>query len=48
MNLVVSLLTTTVGYDAVFTVVDKFSKLVKFKPCMTSTNAAKLVQLFMG
>ena len=43
MDLLVSLPITTPGYDAVFTVVDRFSKLVKFLPCMASTSAAKLV-----
>ena len=47
MDLIVSLPTTTTGYDAVFTVVDRFSKLVKFTPCMTSISAAELAQLFM-
>ena len=46
MDLVVLLLTITVGYDAVFIVVNRFSKLVKFTPCITSTNAAELTQLF--
>ena len=43
MDFVLSLPTTTVGYDAVFTVVDRFSKLVKFTPCTTSISAAELV-----
>ena len=42
MDLIVSLPTTTTGYDAVFTVVERFSKLVKFTPCMTSISAAEL------
>ena len=42
MDLVVLLPTITVGYNAVFTVVDRFSKLVKFIPCMPSISAAEL------
>ena len=47
MDLVVFFLTTTVGYDAVFTVVNRFPKLVKFTPCMTNFSVAKLAQLFI-
>ena len=46
MDLVTLLPQTATGYDAIFTVVDRFSKLVKFTPC-TSTIGAKLAQLFM-
>ena len=42
MDLIVSLPTTTTGYDAVFIVVDRFSKLVEFTPCMTSISAPEL------
>ena len=42
MDLVVFLPTITVGYNAVFTVVDRFSKSVKFTPCMSSISAAEL------
>ena len=42
MDLVTSLPQTTAGYDAVFTVVDRFSKLVKFTPCTSAIGAAEL------
>ena len=42
MDLVVSLPTTTARYDAVLMVVDRFSKLVRFIPCMISISAAEL------
>ena len=47
MDLVTSLPQTAAGYDAVFTVVDRFSKLVKFTPCTSTIGAAELAQLFM-
>ena len=34
------------GHDAVFTVVDHFSKYVIFVPCSTSKTALDLAQLF--
>ena len=42
MDLIVFLQTTAAGYGVVFTIVDKFLKLVKFTPCMTSISAAEL------
>ena len=47
MDLVVLLLTTVACYDAVFIVLHRFSKLLKFTPCMIGISAAKLAQLFM-
>ena len=47
MDLVTSLPQTAAGYDAVFTVVDRFSKLVKFTHCTSTIGAAELAQLFM-
>ena len=47
MDLVTSLPQTAAGYDAVFTVVDRFSKLVKFTPCTSAIGAAEVAQLFM-
>lgn len=34
------------GFDAIFTVVDRFSKLVTFIPCQTSSSAVDLAKLF--
>ena len=34
------------GYDAIFTVVDRFSKYVTFLPCHTSATAVDLAKLF--
>ena len=34
------------GFDAVFTIVDRFSKYVTFVPCSTSSTALDLAFLF--
>ena len=34
------------GYDAVFTIVDRFSKYVTFLPCSTNSTAIDLASLF--
>ena len=47
MDLVTSLQQTAAGSDAVFTVVDRFSKLVKFTLCTSTIGAAELAQLFI-
>ena len=47
MDLVTSLPQTAAGYDAVFIVIDRFSKLVKLKPCTSTIGATELAQLFM-
>ncbi len=41
-----SLPTSTRGYDAIFTVVDRFSRFVKFIPCNTTCTAADMAKLF--
>ena len=46
MDLITSLPRTAKGNDAVFTVVDRFSKLVTFVPCVTSVSASDVAQLF--
>ena len=46
MNLVISLPKTWQGNDAVFAMMDQFSKLVTFILCVTSYIAADIVQLF--
>ena len=46
MDLVLSLPKTYHVYDSVLTVVNQFSKLVTFVPCMTSSTAADIAQLF--
>ena len=47
MDLVISLPQTAAGYDAVLTVVDRFSKLAKFTPFTSAIGTAELAQLFM-
>ena len=47
MDLVTSLPQNAAGYDAIFTMVDRFSKLVKSIPCTSIIGAAELAQLFM-
>lgn len=39
MDFIISLPISTRGYDAIFTIVDRFSRLVKFIPCHTSMSA---------
>ena len=48
MDLVTSLPQTAAGYDAVFTVVDRFSKLVKFTPCTSTIGAAEASSTIYG
>ena len=48
MDLVMSLPKTYHGHNTVFTVVDRFSKLVTFVPCMTSSIAMDIAWLFFN
>ena len=34
------------GFDAIFTVVDRFSRFVKFVPCHSTCTAADVADLF--
>ena len=42
MNLLVS----TRGYDAIFTIVDRFYRFVRFIPCKSDLSAQDAAQLF--
>ena len=43
MDIFLLLTTTTAGYNVIFTVLDKFLKLVKFTPCRIGSSTAELV-----
>ena len=47
MDLITDLPVTTRGYNAIVTFVDRFSKMVHFRPCTTSVSAVELAPLFM-
>ena len=46
MDLITHLPLTAKNHDAVFTIVDRFSKFVTFVPCRTEVNAPGLAVLF--
>ena len=46
MDFITHLPPTERGADAVFTIVDRFSKLVRFVPCTTTTDADATARLF--
>lgn len=48
MDLVVELPSTDSNFDAVFTVVDRFSKMVMFVPCHTTSTARDIADLFFS
>lgn len=39
MDFIVNLPVSKRGYDCIFTIVDRFSRMVRFIPCMTAINA---------
>lgn len=39
-------LPTSGGFDAIFTVVDRFSRFVKFIPCNTTCSASDVADMF--
>lgn len=46
MDFVTNLPKSARGFDCIFTVVDRFSRLVRFIPCMTSVDAIGVANLF--
>lgn len=48
MDLVTDLPKSERGFDAVFTCVDRFSKLVTFVPCMTASSARDIADIFFA
>ena len=46
MDFVTHLPTSSRGFDCIFTVVDRFSRLVRFVPCMTASSAEDVALLF--
>jgi hypothetical protein len=47
MDLIVQLPKTSSGYDAIFTVVDRLTKMAHFIPCTSDIDAPGLARLFM-
>ena len=48
MDYITHLPPTGTGHDAIFTVVDRFSKLVRFIPCKTTIDAEETAELFFN
>ena len=46
MDLITQLPRTTTGYDAIFVVVCRFTKMVHYIPCVTAVSAPQLAKLF--
>lgn len=46
MDFITSLPASTRGYDAIFTIVDRFSRLVRFIPCHSTLTAVDAANLF--
>ena len=46
MDFVVQLPQSSRGFDAIFTIVDRFSRVVRFIPCHTSCTALDVARLF--
>jgi hypothetical protein len=42
MDFVVNLPVSERGFDCIFTVVDRFSRMVRFIPCMTAISAMEV------
>jgi hypothetical protein len=48
MEFIVGLPTTQSGYDSIWVIVDRFSKVAHFIPVKTTYKGAKLVELFIA
>ena len=46
MDFVVQLPTSERGYDAIFSIIDRFSRVARFIPCHTSISALECANLF--
>jgi hypothetical protein len=46
MDFVVNLPVSERGFDCIFTIVDRFSRLVRFIPCKTAISAVEVASLF--
>ena len=46
MDFITNLPTSVRGYDGVFTIVDRFTRMVRFIPCCMAMSAADCAQLF--
>ncbi len=46
MDFITNLPVSDRGFDCIFTIVDRFSRFVKFIPCMTSMDAVECSRLF--
>ena len=46
MDFIVSLPRSTRGHDAIFSIIDRFSRICRFIPCSTSLTAWEAAQLF--
>ena len=46
MDFVTNLPVSARGFDCIFTVVDRFSRMVRFIPCHTSVSADDVANLF--
>ncbi len=47
MDLIVHLPRTARGFDAIYVVVDRLTKMAHFVPCQTSATATVLAKLFL-